>query len=171
MQQVEEAKGPPVRWTRKVSAAIKLTLHGNQEELQLIEGWCAIGCLEEIMRKRGVMAGAQVSSVDLVRVGLFAKDKTLGTNMFLTLNWRGGWWIKENPDWGRVVTNEELPVTAPPLPGPVEAPNAEEPWAEMTEQPYTSVREVWRRNGWVTRRTQATAPWQDAWREWNQRHQ
>ena len=104
------------------SAAIKLILAGDQEELQLIEGWCAVGHLEELLRKRQVITGGQASATDLIRVGLYAKDKTLGTSMFHILNWRGGWWLKENPDWGRVVPGEEVPSETPPLPGPMEAP-------------------------------------------------
>ncbi len=101
MQQAEEAEGPPVRWTRKVSAAIKLLLTGEQEELQLIEGWCAVGHLEELSRKHQVITGGQASATDIIRVGLHAKDKTLGASMFHILNWRGGWWLKEKPYGGR----------------------------------------------------------------------
>ena len=73
--------------------------------------------------------------------------------MFLILNWRGGWWIKENPDWGRVVPSEEVPTAEPPLPGPQEAPQTAEAegWAEMVEQHAANMQENWRRNGWVQR--------------------
>ncbi len=105
----------------------------DKYKIEHTEGWVGAGHLTTKLNKAKILKGITVVVAELIKVGLFAQDKTVGTSVILTANWRGSWWLKLNPKWGLVV--EDKPKPGPDGKRPRREEKVEEPNAAEAAQP------------------------------------
>ncbi len=97
VQQVAHAPGLAVRYMRKVAMGVRmLTQEPDKFQIEHTEGWVGAGHLTAKLNDSKILKGITVVTSELIRVGLYAQDKTVGTSIILTANWRGTWWMKVN---------------------------------------------------------------------------